>query len=352
MSVKLSYRIVLALALLALLAGCTGVQPAAQAPAASEAAAPAADGKVMGKFLWVQSSAWHPVHQYTQQSFLEGCKDLGLDCELATTDENSIDALVALADQSVARPDVKGVAMWFGGLPVAKPIIEKAKENGIVVALPHFPVPEGFYADNAVQIAADTAIYPDPVAKAMCEELKARGLTSGSIAVTQNNHNATEDKVAEVFINGIKTYCPEFTVLAVELEGPEPTGAIAVATSIMQAHPDLVAALSTTGGGPTTWAGAQKETGKSIVAAGMDATRVNLDLVKNGEVWGLVAQPLYEESKGSAELLYKLANGEKVDYWTVLDAPLVTADKTDAYYAILDKLEPQFRKDAKNPDAP
>ena len=120
----------------------------------------------------------------------------------------------------------------------------------------------------------------------------------------------------------------------------------------MQAHPDLVAGFSTTGGGPTTWAGAQAETGKKILAVGMDATRVNLDLVKNGEVWGLVAQPLYEETKGSAELLYKMANNEEVPYWTVLEAPLVTAENTDAYYAILDKLEPQFRQDAKNPDAP
>ena len=113
-----------------------------------------------GKFVWVQSSAWHPVHQYTQQGFLAGCEELGLDCELATTDENTLEALVALADQVVSRPDAKGVAMWFGGLPVAKPIIEKAKENGIVVALPHFPVDEGFYADNAVQIAATPPSIP------------------------------------------------------------------------------------------------------------------------------------------------------------------------------------------------
>lgn len=353
MSWKLSYRIGLMIVLLAVLAGCTTVQPAAQAPAGEAASAPAAEGdKVMGKFYWVQSSAWHPVHQYTQQGFMEGCKELGLDCELATTDENTIDALVALADQVVSRPDAKGVAMWFGGLPVAKPIIEKAKANGIVVALPHFPVEEGFYADNAVQIAADTSKYPDPVAKAMCDALTAQGITEGSVAITQNNANATEDMVAKVFAEGMATYCPSLTVLPVEFEGPEPTGAIAVATSIMQAHPDLVAALSTTGGGPTTWAGAQAETGKKILAVGMDATRVNLDLVKNGEVWGLVAQPLYEETKGSAELLYKMANNEEVPYWTVLDAPLVTADNTDAYYAILDRLEPQFRKDAVNPDAP
>ena len=208
MSWKLTFPIVLVIALV--LSGCTAVQPAAQAPAAADATAAAADGgKVMGKFYWVQNSAWHPVHQYTQQGFLEGCAELGLDCELATTDENSIDALVALADQVVSKPDAKGVAMWFGGLPVAKPIIEKAKANGVAVALPHFPVTEGFYADNAVQIAADTTKYPDPVAKAMCDELTKQGVTSGSVAVTENNHNATEDMVAKVFTEGMAEVLPQ-----------------------------------------------------------------------------------------------------------------------------------------------
>ena len=184
----------------------------------------------------------------------------------------------------------------------------------------------------------------------MCDELKKQGVTKGSIAITENNHNATEDMVAKVFADGMKKYCPDFTVLPVQLEGPEPTQAIAVATSIIQANPDLVAGLSTTGGGPTTWAGAQKETGKKLVAVGMDYTRVNLDLVKYGEVWGLVAQPLYEETFGSAELLYKMANGEKVPYWTVLDAPLVTKDNMKHFYDILAKARTQVPQGAKNPD--
>ncbi len=322
----------------------------AKNPDEKPAAAPAKEGAVKGKFYWIQNSAWHPVHQYTQQGFLAGCEAQGLDCELATTDENSIDALVALADQVVSRPDTKGVAMWFGGLPVAKPIIEKAKAKGIAVALPHFPVAEGFYADNAVQIAADPTKYPDPVAKAMCDELKKQGVTKGSVAITQNNHNATEDMVAKVFAESMKKYCPDLTVLDVQLEGPEPTQAIAVATSIIQANPDLVAGFSTTGGGPTTWAGAEKETGKKVLSVGMDATQVNLDLVKNGEVWGLVAQPLYDETFGSADLLYKMANGEKVPYWTVLEAPLVTKANEQPFYDLLAKLSSKFRKDAKNPD--
>ena len=309
---------------------------------------PPAPGK-NGKFYFVQSSAWHPVHQLMQQSFLDGCRKNGLDCQLATTDENTLDALVAMADATVSRPDAAGFVMYAGGLPVFKPIIEKAKALGLPVALPHFPVPEGTFADNAVQIAADTSKYPDPVAKAMCEELKKQGITKGSVAITENNHNVTEDMVAKVFREAMNKYCPDLKVLDTVLEGAEPTQAIAAAVSVIQANPDIVAGFSTTGGGPTTWAGAQKETGKKLVTVGMDYTRVNLDLVKNGEVWGIVAQPIYDEMSGAAKLVYDMANGQKVPYWTILEAPLVTKDNVNDYYGILDKLEPNYRA-AVNPD--
>jgi ribose transport system substrate-binding protein len=231
------------------------------------------------------------------------------------------------------------------------PLIEKAKAKGIPVALPHFPVPVGTFADNAVQIAADTTKYPDPVAKAMCDELKKQGVTKGSVGVTENNFNATEDMVVKVFKESMNKYCPDLKVLDVQLEGPEPTKAIAVAVSIMQANPDIVAGFSSTGGGPTTWAGAQKETGKKIVAVGMDYTRVNLDLVKNGQVFGVVAQPLYDENWGAAKLLGMMANGQQVPYWTILSAPLVTKANVDDYYGILAKFEPKFRATAPAPTA-
>ena len=332
MSKQLLYVLTAMILLAATLAGC--VAPVT----APDAGAPAADAggeEAGGTFYWVQNSAWHPVHQLTQLAFLDGCAEAGIECELATTDENSIEALVAVAEQTIARPGTKGVAMWFGGLPVAQPIIEKAKEAGVPVVLPHFPVEEGFYADNSVQIAADTTLYPEPVAKAMCDQLQGQ---TGSFAVTQNNFNATEDMVAKVFTEAMNEYCPDITVLEPQLEGPEPTQAIAVAVSIMQANPDLIGAISTTGGGPSTWAGAQKETGKEIVAVGMDYTQVNLDLVKDGQVWGIVAQPLYEESMGSALLLAQMAAGEEVPYWTVLEAPLVTADEVATYQELLDGL--------------
>ena len=53
-------------------------------------------------------------------------------------------------------------------------------------------------------------------------------------------------------------------MLKPEEEGFDPPKAIAKAVAIIQANPDIVAALSTTGGGPTTWAGAQQEAGKKM----------------------------------------------------------------------------------------
>jgi len=324
--IRKTSHIIFTVALMIMLAGIT--QPAT------------AQQKVTGKFYWVQNTAWHPVHQLTQLSFLQGCEEQKVECALATSDDTSIEALIAIGEQTLDRPDVKGIAVWCCGLPQLKPIIDKAKAKNIPVVMEHGPVPEGTFADNMVVIAADTTKYPDPVAKAMCDQVKGQ---KGTVAITENNHNPTEDMVAKVFAEGIKKYCPDLTVLEPELEGPEPTKAIAVAVSIMQANPDLVIGFSTTGGGPTTWAGAQKETGKSVLAVGMDYTRVNLDLVKSGQIFGIVAQPLYDEAKGAAKVLFQMANGEKVPYWTVLEAPLVTKDNVDQYYKILDTFEPKMR---------
>jgi ribose transport system substrate-binding protein len=310
---------------------------------------PLASGK-NGVFYFIQSSAWHPVHQLMQQSFLDGCRQNGLVCQLATTDENTLDALVAMGNATVDRPDAAGFVMYAGGLPSFKPIIQKAKEKNLPVVLPHFPLPEGTFADNAVQISEDVVAITDPVAKGMCDELTKQGKDqAGSVAITVNNHNTTEDTMAAAYKTAMNKYCPKLKVLDVVLEGPEPTQAIAAAVSIIQANPDIVAGFSTTGGGPTTWAGAQDQTGKQLVAVGMDYTQVNLDLVKNGKVFGIVAQPIYDEMSGAAKLVYDMANGKKVPYWTVLPAPLVTKADVATYQGILDRLSVNFRA-AINPD--
>ncbi len=67
----------------------------------------------------------------------------------------------------------------------------------------------------------------------------------------------------------------------------------------------------------------------------MDYTRQNLDLVKSGQVYAIVAQPLYEEGAAVADLGARLAKKEAVEFRNVLPAKIVTAAEVAPYYEIL-----------------
>jgi ribose transport system substrate-binding protein len=291
------------------------------------------------RLYWVQGLKGHPVHQMTQIAFKEGCRKLGYECVVVGTDGADLAGTIALAEQMLARGDAKGMAIWAGN-PAFNPLIEKAGKAGVPVILPHFPIPEGSVPGASGIIGCDPAAY----ARQAAEEIGRAIGGKGTVAVTQGGFNTTENMVAEEFTKAMKEKYPDVQVLKSEEEGFDPAKSIAKAVSILQAHPDITAALSTTGGGPQTWAGAQKETGRKIVAVGMDYTRVNLDLVKKGEVYAVVGQPLWEESFGAAELLDKVVRGEKIPWWTKQEAPFITKDKLTPFMELLDKVEAAIAK--------
>ena len=78
------------------------------------------------------------------------------------------------------------------------------------------------------------------------------------------------------------------------------------------------------------------------MAIGMDYTEQNIDLVKQGKIFGIVAQPLYEEAGRSVEILDKLLRGEDVDYFVPLEAPVVTKDGIAKYEAIMNEVAEWF----------
>jgi len=93
--------------------------------------------------------------------------------------------------------------------------------------------------------------------------------------------------------------------------------------------------FSTTGNGAQTWSGAARTTHRRLSIISMDYTRQNLDLVKAGEVYAIVAQPLYEEGSAVADLAASLAQHHQVPFRNVLPARIVTAADLEPYYRIL-----------------
>jgi ribose transport system substrate-binding protein len=306
-------------------------QAAADAPAETTAEDAAPEDK--GKLLWVQPMRNHPVHRIMQGGFLSECKRLGYECEIVGAEALDMPASAPLAEAVLAKGDIKGVGVYAFD-PSTYPFIARWGKDYPIVSW-HIPVREG----EAPGLRAVTGTVPTDYAvesaRAIGREIGCRG----TVAVTEGSFNTVENLVARVFTETLGDECPDVKVLDPQEEGFDVPAAKAKAVSILQANPDTVAAFSTTGGGPVTWAGAADQAGKRLTIIGMDYVRQNLDLVKDGRVFAVVGQPLFEEGAKTADLLDQLVAGDTVAYDNPLPATIITRDQVARFEGMLDEAD-------------
>jgi ribose transport system substrate-binding protein len=286
------------------------------------------------KLLWVQPMRDHPVHRLMQQGFLDKCKELGYTCEVVgdpSATKWDVAATLPLAEAAIARTKFDAIAV-YGPDPAIFPFISKLSKEGFPIVTWHVLPPEGSVPGLKAATGEDIPNAGANAAIAIGDKIGGKG----TVAVTQGSSNETENLMSDSFRKTIAEKYPDIKVLDTQMEGFEPSAAEAKAVAILQGNPDVTAAFSTTGNGIQTWSGAARKAGRDVVIIGMDYIRQNLDIVKAGGAYGIVAQPLYEESAKTAELLVALAEGKTVPYLTPLPAAVITAKDLDPYYKILE----------------
>lgn len=304
------------------------------AAVASSAGGITAGGKKIS-ILWVQPLFTHPVHKIMQAGFKAACEQAGDNCTLVgnpSATNYDIPSTVSLAEAAMAKTKFDAIAVYDAD-PGIDSFIAKLGQQGYPVVTWHVLPAEGSVPGLKAAAAEDIAAAGANAAKAIGAKING----TGTVAVTEGSSNTSENLMAKSFTDTMKASYPNVKVLASALEGFDPAAAQTKAVGIIQANPDLVAAFSTTGGGPATWAGAQRTAGKKLTIIGMDYTRQNLDLVKGGEVFGVVAQPLYAEAQKMVELAGAVANKQPFQYLNMLPSPVITNGQLQPYYDILTK---------------
>ena len=286
------------------------------------------------KLCWVQALKGHPVHQLTQIAFQDACRELGYQAVIIDSDGPDLVATISSAEQAIALGNIAGMAVWTGN-PAFNALVESAARERIPVILPHFPVAEGAIPGASGVVACDPALYAQEAAIKLGERIHG----AGTVAITQGSFNTTENQVAETFTRVLKQRFPRVDVAPPIEEGFDPPAAVAKIAALVRSDPDLVAGFSTTGGGALAWSEARSDSGRDLVIIAMDYTRFNLDLVKHGDVYAIIGQPLWEESRAAAFLLDRLIRGETIPWWTKAPAPFITKYDLAPHYARLEKVE-------------
>ena len=276
----------------------------------------------------------HPCHRILQLGFCTAAEELGYEAKIIGSEGSDLSEVYAAAEAFAAEGG-KGIMLYVGESSANETIASLASQ-GCIVGIPHFSFrqEDGSYPQGlSFNMACDPTVYGADVAEVMAKKLD--GMT-GSVAITQNTKNVTENAAEASFrenweeLNDAGTYdISGIKLLDTQLEGAEIAAATAHNLAIIQANPDIIGAFGTTGNAPITWADAASQAGKpdgEICIVGMDGTEGNLEYLLAGKVYALAAQPLYQEAYLTMEYLDKCLRGEEVPMWTDLDCPIVTLD--------------------------
>lgn len=286
-------------------------------------------------FRGVWNGLEHPVIRTMILGFVEACKEYDVDCVVMGAGGFEDSDYIRLVEESVSLGASGIIAGTYSPFRPAEAV---AIKQGIPVVGFHTPMKEGEFPGLLAWVATDVTEYGKATADAIADKTNC----GSPIAVTQNTFNDTENEASRSFIEQMKVRCPNAVVLPPELEGGDPIAAIAKAGAILTAHPDIKAAYGTTGGSPTTWAKALEQAGRQpgeVIVVGMDYTKPNLDLVKQGWVYALVGQPIYEETYKAVEILVANLKGEKVEFNNSYPSPIITISDVDKYYGYADRVD-------------
>lgn len=294
----------------------------------------AQDGKPI-KF--VGNDSGHPFYLMAIAGFVEACDDYGLLCELVLTEDQD-EAKVLTMAEAIKAEDTSGVSFVLNNAsryPAGYSIIDQ----GIPLVAWHTAIPPNTVRGLLARVGPNPVEYSLEAGRAGAEKVGC----DGPAVISMSGMSDMENTVADNMEAGFGEVCPDTEFLPrIAVGSGDDAKGISSSSALLQSNPDVSIAFSTTNDGARWWALSAQEVGiekGKVAIVGMDATRANLDLIKSGDVWMLVGQPVFEENYYVVVLLVNHLLGYPVPYNSDLPAPQVTLENVDDFYAILEKVD-------------
>lgn len=305
--------------------------------------------------------------------FLRTAENLGYPCKLYSA-PTSAEAAV-LVDQAI-EDGCKGLLIWADSQEMIEGAT-RAKAAGIYTVVPYWPMAEGIADAN---LKVDPSDYAPEAARILCETIKKRGATEGTIFVT----GADEfQPIVQYFEEKVKNDYPSYQVVAYEGASDQ-----ASVNAFVLAHPEIIGVLALEEGSGLIWNNACNDVQAELLAAMatptpasesddgtsakssptatptptptpeptpeddsykryanillLDYTQENLRLVRRGVVTGLIGRPFYDSTAQSVAVLDRLMRGLPTQTEVMLNTPILRKDNVAKYEGIMEEVTEWF----------
>ena len=287
------------------------------------------------------SAIEHPLHRLAQYGFIKTAEELGYNAKICGLKSAPIQELLAEWGTLLNDRDIQGVAIWTGD-DSCYDLLKEFSAKEIHTVVPYYV--HGYeYSHEFIEYnpATDEFGIGTDAARFVIEALKERGITEGTIGMSQigagGTDNARNDKFREIIAN------TDFTMLNGIIEGPEITESTSKATKYINDNPDMVAAVSLTGN-LKTWTTAKANTGRDDLivlnyAYGQPIEDFTTD--------GFMIDPFYEAGVEAAKALAALNEGKtytEAEWQSYLPVNTVDREGYAEYEARYNEAQEYFAK--------
>lgn len=271
----------------------------------------------------------HPVYTRIEDAFKQAAAEYGFEVSFAGVPNAEIDKTIELVETAIAE-GCDGIVMDGSGTASLIPVLTKAKEKGLAVGTYFIDVPDETLRCSFVLSDSENIGYN--AAKALHEQL---GGADMKMACISGSLDAVDELAQR---QGVEKYCsenPGCELVVTVTDNWEAEKTESQFYNIISAYPEVNCIFGTNGVQATALAKGLADLGldtKTMPTITMDDVDENLAALREGRLYGLMAQDFYAMGYLNGKYVFQTLMGEEgVPPTTQVPAYLVTLDNIDTY---------------------
>ena len=283
-----------------------------------------AEGKT---FAYIPHLTGHPVWLIAKEGWDANAAENGFEGQWIGSTTGDVTELVTALDAAIVQ-GVDGIAIAAINPSAMGPSINRAVEAGIPVVTILADAPE---SQRQAFLGTDVVQAGQRAAQGLIE---ATGGT-GEVGVIVGSLDIENQRmILDAFTEELAAQAPEMSIVVTEQDNSDLQLSVEKVSAILTAHPDIKGIFGINANVPIAACQVFKERGitsEQVAMIGFDDLEETLACIRDGTIYGSMAQNFYGAGYLAGDLLTKLSNGESVEAVNDSGVALVTLDTIDAY---------------------